>query len=469
MPKLSKIFSIKYILAITLILFTGFGCRKNVSIESVKPITLEYWQVWNSSFDVQPLIDEYEKRYPNIKIHFRNLRFEEYEQEMLKALAEDSGPDIFSIPHDWVGLYRNIIYPEPKTVAIKRVIIQEPRPGELEPTVSNVLTETKTLIDANTIRRGYYSFVKDDVLERSESEGAAGNRINEEQVLALPLAIDILGLYYNTTLLEKNEIFNPPATWQKFQEDVIKIAKVDKNNTILTAGAALGTARNVIRPTDILAALMIQTGVEMINKDQSYATFHQNLREQDKYNGGLEALRFYTDFADPTKKVYTWNSKQGSALEQFKQGTVAYMLGYGYNLTEIKNSKVRFGVGPIPVPEGAIGPTTVANYWVETVSKKSEHKDEAWHFLNFLSEPSNLLQIQASGKISPLKEHSGTITNQELAVFAAQAPHAVVWYAGKNAPLAEEAMLTMIDDTVSGKSGLEDALSFGAQKVSETL
>ena len=465
-------FVIKIIIIFTMLMSFGFGCRKRIPIESIEPVTLEYWQVWNNSFDMKTLIEKYEKANPTIKVRFRNLRFEEYEHEMLTALAEDRGPDIFSIPHDWVGLYEESIAPAPESVEIKRAILQDPKPGELEPTIKEVVTDRAAIINARDIKRNYYSFVKDDVLRKIESAGpdAPSSVAVKESLMAVPLSVDTLGLYYNISILEKNDIYDPPQTWQRFQEDVMKIAQVNEDGEIVEAGAAFGTAVNLIRPTDILSALMLQTGVTMIDEERGFATFHNSIREEDKYNIGLEALRFYTDFADPVKKVYTWNESQEHALEAFKQGRIAYMFGYSYNLQEIRASRVNFGVAPLPVPVGALGSATIANYWVEAVSKKSKHQNEAWHFLNFLSQPENLLVLQSTaGKISPLKEQAIKITDPELSVFASQAPQARVWYFGKSAPDAEDALIQMIASVVNGKQSLEDALASGAQKVTATL
>jgi ABC-type glycerol-3-phosphate transport system substrate-binding protein len=391
---------------------------------------------------------------------------------MLKALAEDRGPDIFSIPHSWIGLYGNIIAPEPESVSIQRVVIKPPGPGDLKPTIEKIYTEQVPLLRPRDIKRNYYPFVKDDVLREAQvSESGDVTKVGpKEQIMALPLYVDTLALYYNKDILEENNIFDPPQTWERFQQDVIKIAKVDKKNNILQPAAAIGTTANLVRPTDILAALMLQTGVRMIDEQGDFAAFHQALRQEDNYNAGLEALRFFTDFSDTTKKVYTWNNAQDQALEVFRQGKLAYFFGFSYNLDAIRGSKVNFGVAPLPIPRQAVSNISIANYWVETVSKKSANQDQAWHFLNWLSMPDNLLKLQsATNKISPLKEHLDKITNPELAVFASQAPSAQVWYHGKDAPRAEDALMEMINSVVSGTRSLEDALSFGVQQVTETL
>ena len=216
----------------------------------------------------------------------------------------------------------------------------------------------------------------------------------------------------------------------------------------------------------------MQTGVQMVDDGGTYTTFHQSIRAEDKYNAGLEALRFYSDFSDPAKKVYTWNEKMENAVQVFKQGKLAFLFGYSYSLPEIRASKINFGVAPIPTPviKEGIARVTVANYWVETVSKKSKNQEYAWHFLNFLSHPENLLDLQAkTGRLSPRKIHASELTDLELAVFASQMQDARVWYHGKDAPTADKALMDMISSVASDTRSLEEALSFGAQLVTQTL
>ena len=470
----NKSLSIKLIVIVALALLTGFGCKKDTGVlaNKLEDVHLTYWQVWQNSFDIQPIIKKYNQLYPQVKISFRNLRYEEYEEEMLKALAEDRGPDVFSIPHDWIGLYKNIIAPQPESVSVKRPIIKQASGTQLEPTIEQIVTDQSTLITAREIKQEYYPFIKEDILSKEESANTAGAKKITERVMALPLNIDALVLYYNKDILEQSEIFEPPATWENFQTDVIALTKLGPNDEILQAGAALGAVNNLIRPTDILVALMMQTGVQMVDDGGTYTTFHQSIRAEDKYNAGLEALRFYSDFSDPAKKVYTWNEKMENAVQVFKQGKLAFLFGYSYSLPEIRASKINFGVAPIPTPviKEGIARVTVANYWVETVSKKSKNQEYAWHFLNFLSHPENLLDLQAkTGRLSPRKIHASELTDLELAVFASQMQDARVWYHGKDAPTADKALMDMISSVASDTRSLEEALSFGAQLVTQTL
>lgn len=464
---------IKLTVLLALMLLGGFGCKRDAEkvAKELEDVEISYWQVWQNSFDIQPLIKKYNELYPQVKINFRNLRFEEYEEEMLKALAEDRGPDIFSIPHNWVGRYKNIIAPEPDSATVKRPVIKAQSGLQLEPIIEDIVTEGATLLSARDIKQQYYPFIKEDVIRQEEEAEKEGGK-KKERIVALPLNVDALVLYYNRDMLEESEIYEPPTTWEEFQRQVIALTKLGPRDEILQAGAALGTVRNVIRPTDILVALMLQTGVQMIDDSQGYATFHQSIREEDKYNAGLEALRFYTDFSDVSKKVYTWNEDQQSAVEVFKQGKLAFLFGYSYNLPEIRASKIHYGIAPIPMPvvKDNTARITITNYWVETVSKKSKNQEYAWHFLNFLSRPENLLSLQsATNKLSPLRIHAGEISDPDLALFATQMADAATWYHGNDGPKADEVLEEMISSVVARKRSLEEALSFGAQHVTQTL
>ena len=81
------------------IITTGFGCRWDITPkEKVRPITLEYWGVWDTQAQLAPLIASYQAVHPTIKINYRNFRYDEYEKKLIEAWADDRGPDIFALP-----------------------------------------------------------------------------------------------------------------------------------------------------------------------------------------------------------------------------------------------------------------------------------------------------------------------------------------------------------------------------------
>src|SRR5690606_39059808 len=68
-------------------------------------VTLEWWTVYKDPTDLNTLIEAYEARFPHISINVRVLRYDEFENTLVNALAEDRGPDIFTIHNTEIGKY----------------------------------------------------------------------------------------------------------------------------------------------------------------------------------------------------------------------------------------------------------------------------------------------------------------------------------------------------------------------------
>src|SRR4030042_1115288 len=80
------------------------------------PITIKYWSVFEESSNMQELISQYQTQNPHVTIEYRNFRSDEYEEELLNALAEDRGPDIFSIQTTWMKKYQPKLQPLPAEI-----------------------------------------------------------------------------------------------------------------------------------------------------------------------------------------------------------------------------------------------------------------------------------------------------------------------------------------------------------------
>lgn len=451
-------------LLLTFILASGFGC-KTVSQEvqvKMRPITLNYWRVWDGPDDFAPIIAEYNKVHPNITINYRKLRYDEYEQELLNALAEDRGPDIFSINSTWVKRYENKIAPMPDQITMAYPVVR----GTLKKETFPELRTKKSLTLAN-LKSAFLDTVYDDVTLDVFDQTL---KANTKKIYALPLAIDTLGTYFNKDLFNNAGIVDISAYWNKqFQKDVKKLTKQSSSGEILQAGVALGTGANVERATDILAALMLQNGTTVID-EQGRASFRNFMREKD-YNPGLDAIRFYTDFANPTKDVYSWNKTLPNSLEMFIQGKLAIMFGYSYDLPIIKARapKLNFEVRPFLQIEGRNDPKNVVDYWVETVSKKSRNQIEAWDFIQFAAAQPDMvkLYLDKTRRLAVIKSlMKDQLNDPELGVFAQQILVAKSWYRGNNFQVADNVLKEMLDAIADNPDSLDYEARIAEGKIS---
>ena len=205
-------------------------------MKASQQVTSDIWNVIEDVDVYAQVLDAYRKMHPNIQINYRRLRLEEYEQKMLEGMAEDRGPDIFLIHHDWVTKYQSRITPMPKTTEIGYSVttgtIKKEKTWEarVEPTI--------TLKD---YRAQYADAVLRDTIRTVNVSEDPLRQDLQERIVALPVSLDTLGLYYNKDLLNAAGIPNPPETWQDFQDQVKKIVKFDQENVILQAAAGIGT------------------------------------------------------------------------------------------------------------------------------------------------------------------------------------------------------------------------------------
>lgn len=458
---MSKKISVLLLLAVFL-LSSGFGCKitDKTTQEAMKPIKITYWRVFDDADAFQDIITKYKALHPFITIEYRKLRYEEYETELLNALAEDRGPDIFSIHNTWMEKYQTKLSPIPTTTSLVYPVVK----GTVKKEVVYEMRSTNSLT-LKELKDNFVDAVSHDVI------------LSDGKIYGLPLSVDTLAMFYNKDLFNNAGISQAPEYWNKeFLQDIKKLTKQDPRKGIIQAGVALGGSSNINRFSDILSVLMTQNGATMMD-DSRQVTFNivPPFGKDSNYNPGIEALRFYTDFSNPAKESYSWNSELPNSLDMFISGNLAIMFSYSYDLATIKAQapKLNFSVAKLPQIEGN-PPTNInfANYWVEVVSKKSTHQNEAWDFIQFITK-----EEQAKSYLEKTKRPTALRslvaaqkTDNEIGVFADQILTAKSWYKGKNVQAAESAIKDMIDTIVKNTGErIQDVINISASKVQQTV
>ena len=457
---MSKKITVLLLLAVFLV-NAGFGCKSadTATKAAMQPITLTYWRVFDDSDAFQEIIAKYKVIHPYITISYRKLRYEEYEKELLNALAEDRGPDVFSIHNTWIKEYETKIVTMPATITMPYPVVT----GTIKKEIISELrtTNSPTLKE---IRDNFVDAVSYDVIS---SDG---------KVYGLPLSVDTLAMFYNKDLFNNAGISQVPQYWNKeFLQDVKKLTKQDPKKDLVQSGVALGGSSNINRYSDILSVLMMQNGAIMMENGQTLFNLVPPASRDTGYNPGLEALRFYTDFSNAGKESYTWNDGLPNSLEMFVSGKLAIYFGYAFDLPTIKTQapKLNFSIAKLPQIEGN-PPTNInfANYWVEVVSKKSTHQAEAWDFVQFMTKEEQAKSyLEKTKKPTALRSLvAAQRTNDDIGVFADQVLTAKSWYKGKNAQAAEDAIKEMIDIVVKNTGeNIMDVLDNAVSKIQQTV
>lgn len=414
------------IILLTFLVLGSFGGNQQPKV------TLQFWGTFDESSFYRDAIRDFEKNNPNINVMYRQFNYEDYEKQLIGSFAAGTGPDIWLMHNTWLPKHYDKIQPLPQQI---------PK-GE------------KTALF--TLKEFQEQFV--DVAVEDFTAGS--------QIYALPIYIDTLALYYNKDLLNSAGIVLPPSNWDEFNDAVKKLTIFDERGNIVRAGAAIGTAKNVNRSTDILSLLMLQSGVKMTNANGTSATFSRSVNGEKV---GETALQYYTDFAGRSnEQIYTWNDGQHYSIDAFIEGNAAMMFNYSHHIKTIRDKSARFNFAVAPAPQISGTPIAVnyANYWAPTVSKQSKYSDAAWKFLVYLSSAKGaVFYLNASGRPSARRDLiEQQRTDPDLGTFAVQALSAKSWYQVDNSAV-ETIFADMIDDVNFSRASVEDALGAAENKV----
>lgn len=472
MPILSKsnsmfrFFRPKFLLIIPLLVLSfslsGCGFRSSEGGEPYK-VSLEIWGVFDDSGAYNKAITEYKKINPHVgEIQYRKLSPETYKEDLINALAAGKGPDIFMIRNAW----------------------REPFEDKTAPAPEGLITE-------RVYREAFVDVVSSDFIG------------TENKIYGIPLSVDSLALYYNKDMFNAAGISRPPETWGEVMDTIKKLTILDQFGNITRSGIALGTGANINRSSDILTALMLQSGVELDN-DQNRSNFFSQLSS--------DTLDYYTQFSRIGSPAYTWNARQHYSIDSFYEGTTAMMINYSWQYETLKQKNAKLNIGIAPLPQmNKDAPKNVANYWGYAVTKDKPTKPvvapsgnvvavdpekqnylrvfEAWQFLKFMAlsgEQKSITLINgltSSSKEFPLSSDLAAdylaetrkpaarrdlIASQKddliLAPFAYGNLIARNWYQG-NPEALDGIVIDAIESVIRGEKGARDALSVAANRI----
>jgi len=397
-----------------------------IKTPKAKPATLEIWGL-DDEGNLQELLANYKKENKHITINYEKKSLADYETELINAFAADKGPDIWLIHNTWLPKHKD---------KIKEL------PNEL--------------FSLSDFRATFVEVVEKDLVDNSKIYG-------------LPLYVDTLALFYNKNILNSAGIPLPPDTWEELIADLDKLVQRNQWGGIEQAGAALGTAENVDHSTDILALLMLQNGTKMVNEDKKSATFDESIYAEGKaYQPGQDALRFYTDFSNPSKRTYTWNRQMSYSLDAFIEGKVAMMFNYSNQIPTIKDRApyLNFGISSMLQIKGRNFDIDYANYWAFTVSKKTRVAQEAWKFILYLSQKENAKKyLETASRPAARRDLVNWQKDDlELGVFAKQSLSAQTWYQVDSNAI-ETIFTNAIESVVLGRANVIKAIQAVADQV----
>lgn len=372
---------------------------------------------------ISPLLDDFNRVNQSFSMKYVEKAPDTFDADLLEALASGEGPDMFLISDDLAYKYSNKIFTIP-----------------------------------------YQNFPLDAF--KNSFIGAGEVFLSSRGVMAFPLSVDPLMLYYNQSMLDAVSIGKPPSYWDEFSSLIPLLTKKDSRGALTKSTIALGQFGNITHAKAVLAALFMQAGNPIVTEKNG--SFISALAASDSRYNLPSILKFYTDFADPLNEAYTWNKSFSSSSDAFSAENLAFYLGYASELEPLvnKNPNQNFLVAAMPQIRGSTFKLTAGHVMGVAVAASSKNLTTALSAAGLMASSDFAGKFASSLGIAPARRDLLAIkqTDAYLPFFYASAFFARSWL--DPSPRDTDVIFEgMVEKVLSNSMTVEQAVSDGSAKL----
>ena len=353
------------------------GIKKETDPNKNLKFTLNVWVFDENVKAYETILNYFREKYPKGEIRIKNfVDKKEYKNNVLNALAEGSGPDIFMIEN-----------------------------GTLQENLNKLYPVSSNIFNVDKLKKNFPNIVYQDV-------------VFDNKIYGLPIYIDNLALIYNRDIFDENFILTPSfETWDEFLNNLSLLKKgVDQKIKGVALGGSLKSISNAV---DILNLIILQkNGIKEENKNFSL--------NREKI---IESFSFYTQFSNLNSNYYTWDNSLNS-IQEFRKENIAMFFGYYRDYVYFK--KYLNNLAVVAVPQFNLNrKIAIPNYWFFVVSKQSKFKNLAWEFIIEITNNQNLIYDYLNNSKNRLPINRQILENifrkddfdSDIKIFLSQVPY----------------------------------------------
>ena len=356
-----------------------------------------------------------------------------FDNDIIEALASGRGPDILLLPDDLILRYTDKIEQIPYSM-ISQLAFQS-------------------------------AFVQ-----------AAEIYMRDTGLVAVPYAIDPIVMYWNRDIFNNASVTMPPKYWDEFLTLAPKLTVRDQKTQDITQSAiAFGEYANVTNAKDILTMLFLQTGdpIVVFQNGTPKLTFTKVEGTNVIPNADdVSALRFYMDFSNPLKNIYSWSRALPNSRDQFLKGGLAVYFDYvsAYRTLKEKNPHLNFAVAQVPMARNATVDISAAKIHGLAVMKSSRNKPTAFIAIQKLLEAKYSGAFSEAFSLPPVRRDLLNIRPADavLSVSYDSAIRSRAWLDPRPG-ISDKLYQDTIEGISSGKMNFSDAISYLNSGLSSAL
>lgn len=331
-----------------------------------------------------------------------------------------------------------------------------------------ILRQDETITEAPKIFPIPYDQLPRDTFRNLWAE-AADPFLGREGVLGIPFAVDPFVLYWNRDMLATAGVAKPPQYWEEVYDLTRSATRKSDAGSITKSAIAFGEYANVNHAKGILSMLILQAGGRITARDGAGTLIPALMtRVGESSQPGDSALRFYTQFSNPTSPDYSWNRSMPESRTAFAQGDLALYIGPASEepLVRRLNPNLNFAIATsVPQVKNAERTVDGGYAYAFAIPRASQNPQGALTAAYILGGPegSQLLSL-AFGLASARRDVLGMAAQGNDAVFNKMALLVQTWE-DPNAQETERIFKDMIESVTSGAARTIEAVQRAEQAI----
>ena len=393
-----------------------FAIQKSNSGEAIPQISL--WGTMDNNIFNKISNEIGSNKLAPFKISYKQFREDNFDSELIEALASGVGPDAIILSQDKILKYENKIFSVPFSSFSERNF-------------------------------------RDDFIEGAEIF------LTKDSIMAFPLTIDPLVMYWNRDMLSNVGIVKPPTYWDEIYPMVKKMTEKDNLQNFKGMTIAFGEFINVKNAKEIISALIIQSGDPIVKRSENKIDITLGRTTDSTIPPAESAVRFYTEFSNPSKDMYTWNKSLDSSLQEFLAGNLAFYIGFASELPGLreKNPNLNFDVTKLPQIRDSKIKKTFANINGITALRSSPNVGNVIKIIGYLINNDASLLFSKSFNLPPVKREllAEKQTDAYRGVFYDSAIIGGAWL-DPNSYETSAIFKNMIENVTSGKFRINESI-----------
>ncbi|MEP7028454.1 MAG: sugar ABC transporter substrate-binding protein [Candidatus Eisenbacteria bacterium] len=336
--------------------------------------TIRFWAMGKEGEVVRELADQFEREHPNVRIEVQAIPWSAAHEKLLTAYVGRSSPDVSQLGNTWIPEFQAL--------------------NALEPLSARVAASP-------------------DIPRAQFFDGIWETNVVDGETYGVPWYVDTRVVFYRKDLLARAGYAEMPGDWAGWRAAMQAIVKMQgKGHTAILLP---------VNEWTVPVVLGLQAGSPLVDEHLSLGRF-----EGPEFR---RALDFYLGLFKDGLAPAIANTEISNLYQEFSRGTFAMYVTGPWNISEFKSRmpdslKDAWGTAPMPGPDGPESGVSTAGGASLVLFKASQHKAEAWQFVEFLSRPSSQARFFELARDLPARRDawldSALVNDPRAAAFRTQ-------------------------------------------------